>query len=70
MDRASGLGDHALGRTLEDASGEFPDDLFTFNQRKNGAVILHALGILFMFIGLAIGMSTGCPFTYLYAYDR
>ena len=32
----------------------FPDDIFTLEQRRNGAVILHALGIVYMFAALAI----------------
>ena len=32
----------------------FPPDLFTKEQRQQGAVILHALGILYMFYALAL----------------
>lgn len=32
----------------------FPEDLFTEEQRKNGAVILHVLGLIYMFVALAI----------------
>ena len=32
----------------------FPDDLFTLEQRKNGALILHFIGIFYMFIALAM----------------
>lgn len=34
--------------------GEYPEDLFTLEQRRQGAVILHMLGMLYMFIALAI----------------
>ncbi|XP_052563170.1 sodium/potassium/calcium exchanger Nckx30C isoform X4 [Culex pipiens pallens] len=32
----------------------FPADLFTLEQRRNGAVILHILGVIYMFVALAI----------------
>nr|XP_015837709.1 PREDICTED: sodium/potassium/calcium exchanger Nckx30C isoform X3 [Tribolium castaneum] len=32
----------------------FPRDLFTEEQRRNGAVILHILGVVYMFVALAI----------------
>ncbi|KYN01468.1 Sodium/potassium/calcium exchanger 2 [Cyphomyrmex costatus] len=32
----------------------FPDDLFTNEQRRRGAVILHILGVVYMFVALAI----------------
>ncbi|MCJ8749077.1 hypothetical protein PDJAM_G00172160 [Pangasius djambal] len=34
--------------------GDYPEDLFTLEQRRQGAVILHMLGMLYMFIALAI----------------
>uniref|UniRef100_A0A3Q2CB29 Solute carrier family 24 member 4b n=1 Tax=Cyprinodon variegatus TaxID=28743 RepID=A0A3Q2CB29_CYPVA len=33
---------------------EFPDDLFTNNERKSGAVLLHIVATLYMFLALAI----------------
>lgn len=32
----------------------FPRDLFTIEQRRNGAIILHILGVIYMFVALAI----------------
>jgi sodium/potassium/calcium exchanger 2 len=32
----------------------FPTDLFTLEQRRHGAVILHILGVVYMFVALAI----------------
>lgn len=32
----------------------FPEDLFTMKQRRHGAVILHILGIMYMFYALAL----------------
>ena len=32
----------------------FPPDLFTKEQRQDGAVVLHAIGILYMFYALAL----------------
>eukprot|EP01138_Halocafeteria_seosinensis_P000451 gb/GECG01000465.1/.p1 GENE.gb/GECG01000465.1/~~gb/GECG01000465.1/.p1 ORF type:complete len:910 (+),score=102.49 gb/GECG01000465.1/:1-2730(+) len=42
------------GRALDEDSGEFPEEVFTSTQRENGAIILHAIGMVYMFIGLAI----------------
>ncbi|KAG8172821.1 hypothetical protein JTE90_025700 [Oedothorax gibbosus] len=33
---------------------QFPEDLFTPEQRKQGAVILHVFGLVYMFVALAI----------------
>lgn len=33
---------------------QFPEDLFTAQQRRHGAVILHVLGLVYMFVALAI----------------
>ncbi|XP_019874722.1 sodium/potassium/calcium exchanger Nckx30C isoform X2 [Aethina tumida] len=32
----------------------FPKDLFTEEQRRNGAILLHILGVVYMFVALAI----------------
>lgn len=32
----------------------FPTDLFTIEQRRNGAILLHVLGVVYMFVALAI----------------
>ncbi|KAL7044326.1 hypothetical protein ACKWTF_001882 [Chironomus riparius] len=32
----------------------FPEDLFTFEQRQNGAVVFHIIGVIYMFVALAI----------------
>ncbi|XP_055713698.1 sodium/potassium/calcium exchanger Nckx30C isoform X2 [Phlebotomus papatasi] len=32
----------------------FPEDLFTIEQRRNGAVIFHIIGVIYMFVALAI----------------
>uniref|UniRef100_A0A8C2TAD1 Solute carrier family 24 member 2 n=1 Tax=Coturnix japonica TaxID=93934 RepID=A0A8C2TAD1_COTJA len=34
--------------------GEYPDDLFSLEERRKGAVILHVIGMIYMFIALAI----------------
>ncbi|MEQ2225307.1 hypothetical protein ILYODFUR_016129 [Ilyodon furcidens] len=39
---------------LFSAIHEFPDDLFTNNERKSGAVLLHITATLYMFLALAI----------------
>ncbi|XP_013877713.1 sodium/potassium/calcium exchanger 4 isoform X2 [Austrofundulus limnaeus] len=38
----------------EPAIHEFPDDLFTNNERKSGAILLHIAATLYMFLALAI----------------
>ncbi|XP_029565224.1 sodium/potassium/calcium exchanger 4-like isoform X1 [Oncorhynchus tshawytscha] len=38
----------------EPAIKEFPEDLFTNNERKSGAVLLHIVAALYMFLALAI----------------
>lgn len=32
----------------------FPEDLFTLEQRRNGAVVFHIIGVMYMFVALAI----------------
>uniref|UniRef100_A0A3Q0RMW2 Solute carrier family 24 member 4b n=1 Tax=Amphilophus citrinellus TaxID=61819 RepID=A0A3Q0RMW2_AMPCI len=39
---------------LKQAIHEFPDDLFTNNERKSGAILLHIVAALYMFLALAI----------------
>ncbi|XP_048827367.1 sodium/potassium/calcium exchanger 2-like isoform X2 [Brienomyrus brachyistius] len=36
------------------SQGDYPQDLFSLEQRRQGAVILHMFGMLYMFISLAI----------------
>lgn len=33
---------------------KFPDDLFSESERRNGAIILHIIGLIYMFVALAI----------------
>ena len=40
--------------TAETDSRQFPTDLFTLEQKRRGAVILHIVGVLYMFVALAI----------------
>lgn len=35
-------------------NANFPDDLFTMEQRRQGAVIFHIAGLIYMFVALAI----------------
>uniref|UniRef100_A0A3Q0T7H0 Solute carrier family 24 member 2 n=1 Tax=Amphilophus citrinellus TaxID=61819 RepID=A0A3Q0T7H0_AMPCI len=37
-----------------DSQGEYPPDIFTLAQRRQGAVALHMFGMIYMFIALAI----------------
>uniref|UniRef100_A0A8C5DP17 Sodium/calcium exchanger membrane region domain-containing protein n=1 Tax=Gouania willdenowi TaxID=441366 RepID=A0A8C5DP17_GOUWI len=43
-----------LSLSLSSAIHEFPDDLFTNDERKSGAVLLHIVATLYMFLALAI----------------
>ncbi|KAM6468363.1 sodium/potassium/calcium exchanger 2 isoform 1-T3 [Liasis olivaceus] len=45
-----GLDNH----TEHQSKGEYPSDLFSLEQRRKGAVILHIFGMVYMFIALAI----------------
>ncbi|XP_015283259.1 PREDICTED: sodium/potassium/calcium exchanger 2 [Gekko japonicus] len=38
----------------EHSKGEYPEDLFTLEQRRQGAVLLHICGMIYMFIALAL----------------
>ncbi|VDK44930.1 unnamed protein product, partial [Anisakis simplex] len=38
----------------DDDSGQFPPDLFSVEERRKGAIILHVIGLGYMFIALAI----------------
>ncbi|XP_052556455.1 sodium/potassium/calcium exchanger 2 isoform X1 [Tympanuchus pallidicinctus] len=40
--------------TEEHSKGEYPEDLFSLEERRKGAVILHIIGMIYMFIALAI----------------
>ncbi|KAM6229668.1 sodium/potassium/calcium exchanger 2 isoform 1-T2 [Porphyrio hochstetteri] len=40
--------------TEEHTKGEYPEDLFSLEERRKGAVILHVIGMIYMFIALAI----------------
>ncbi|XP_055488738.1 sodium/potassium/calcium exchanger 2-like isoform X2 [Leucoraja erinacea] len=35
-------------------SGDYPPDIFSLEERRKGAVVLHVLGMIYMFIALAI----------------
>eukprot|EP00794_Sanderia_malayensis_P010140 gene10140-11175_t len=35
-------------------SGEYPNEVFTFEQNRQGAVVLYIIGITYMFLGLSI----------------
>ena len=52
-----GLRAHASGRHLLASEGEgslYPPDLFTESQLRRGAVVLHAFGVLYTFVAIAI----------------
>lgn len=41
-------------RTLLSEEDNYPQDIFTREQRANGAVVLHILGVFYMFVAIAI----------------
>ncbi|XP_056317862.1 sodium/potassium/calcium exchanger 2-like [Danio aesculapii] len=44
----------AMASSAEHSKGEYPEDLFTLEERRQGAVVLHMFGMMYMFIALAI----------------
>ncbi|KAJ8272018.1 hypothetical protein COCON_G00108770 [Conger conger] len=44
---------HGANGTFE-MQGDYPPDLFTLAERRRGAVVVHMMGMLYMFIALAI----------------
>ncbi|XP_074022289.1 sodium/potassium/calcium exchanger 2 isoform X1 [Numenius arquata] len=40
--------------TDDHSKGEYPKDIFSLEERRKGAVILHVIGMIYMFIALAI----------------
>uniref|UniRef100_A0A671KH52 Solute carrier family 24 member 2 n=1 Tax=Sinocyclocheilus anshuiensis TaxID=1608454 RepID=A0A671KH52_9TELE len=38
----------------DEHKGDYPEDLFTLEERRQGAVVLHMFGMMYMFIALAI----------------
>lgn len=42
------------GNCTQPAIDDFPKDLFTEAQRRQGAVLLHVLGSLYLFVALAV----------------
>ena len=52
---------HSLRKLLQSndssssrSSGQYPPDVFSIEQRKQGAVVLHIIGMIYMFVALAI----------------
>ncbi|KPM07823.1 potassium-dependent sodium-calcium exchanger-like protein 1 [Sarcoptes scabiei] len=44
----------SIGNQSVDFDPKFPKDLFTEDQRRKGAIILHIFGMIYMFVALAI----------------
>ncbi|XP_051561093.1 sodium/potassium/calcium exchanger 2-like isoform X2 [Myxocyprinus asiaticus] len=44
----------AMASSDEQHQGDYPEDLFTLEERRQGAVVLHMFGMIYMFIALAI----------------
>ncbi|XP_018079343.1 sodium/potassium/calcium exchanger 2 isoform X2 [Xenopus laevis] len=55
-----GSGDSMAQKTKDNeteghaSKGEYPEDLFSLEERQKGAVILHIFGMIYMFIALAV----------------
>ncbi|XP_075415041.1 sodium/potassium/calcium exchanger 2 isoform X2 [Tenrec ecaudatus] len=43
-----------LENTTEHAEGDYPKDIFSLEERRKGAIVLHVIGMIYMFIALAI----------------
>lgn len=54
VDGEGGEGAHNNSERPEAPAPLFPADLFTMEQRRQGAVVLHVLGVIYMFVALAI----------------
>ena len=57
MEDGSGSGSNMSNETREDDQvfrRQFPPDLFTLEQKRMGAIILHIIGIIYMFAALAL----------------
>lgn len=48
------VNNHSLNSISKSAISEFPEDVFTLEQRRHGAVLLHLLCAIYMFHALAI----------------
>lgn len=49
----SNFGRHMLSEPTN-KTAQFPEDLFTLEQRQHGAVLFHVVGLVYMFVALAI----------------
>ncbi|VDO54039.1 unnamed protein product [Haemonchus placei] len=45
---------HRIIAAANESSDQFPPDLFTLEQRRHGAIILHLGGLVYMFVALAV----------------
>ncbi|XP_010337025.1 sodium/potassium/calcium exchanger 2 isoform X2 [Saimiri boliviensis] len=43
-----------LENSTDHAQGDYPRDIFSLEERRRGAIILHVIGMIYMFIALAI----------------
>ncbi|GFQ63936.1 hypothetical protein TNCT_168331 [Trichonephila clavata] len=50
----SSHGNYSNATNEEQPQAQFPEDLFTPQQRRHGAVVLHVFGLVYMFVALAI----------------
>lgn len=44
----------AVNKSKDERKGEYPKDIFTLAQKRQGAVILHIIGMCYMFLALSI----------------
>ena len=45
---------NATTTPADSASASYPTDIFTLEQKRQGAIVLHVLGMIYMFVGIAI----------------
>ena len=53
-DNMPDTGNSVSASSNESKNGIYPKDIFTEEQKKNGAIILHVIGMIYMFVALAI----------------
>lgn len=43
-----------LANNTDSSNSNYPTDLFSASERSNGAIVFHVIGVLYMFVALAI----------------
>ncbi|XP_025016679.1 sodium/potassium/calcium exchanger 2-like [Tetranychus urticae] len=54
IDSSTGLPDPPYEEAIKQSDPMFPPDIFTLDQKRKGAVVLHIIGVIYMFLALAV----------------